>query len=329
MLIFILENPFSRFLIVMRIAGQHWACHFSTPIVCPAKRDDMSKICAMQRSDENLCCGVEYGFRKRKPQMKTIDLNCDMGESFGAYKIGDDKAMLPLITTANIACGFHAGDPVVMRDTILAAKAQGVAIGAHPSFMDLYGFGRRRISGERPEDLEAQIIYQIAAIQGMAAALGWPITHVKTHGSLGNMAAEDAELAAVCVRAVKMVDPSLAFITLPYSETMKAAEKAGLRIACEIYADRTYTDAGTLTSRQVDGAVIHDPQQSVDQVLSMVRDGMIPTTGGKKLPVEAATLCVHGDTPGAVTMAGALRGALQREGIQISPFALTTPSSRI
>jgi UPF0271 protein len=198
----------------------------------------------------------------------TIDLNCDMGESFGAYTIGDDNAMMEVISTANIACGFHAGDPVVMRDTIIAAKARGVAIGAHPSFMDLYGFGRRRISGERSEDLEAQIIYQIAAMQGMAAALSWPMTHVKTHGSLGNMAAVDAELAGVCVRAIRAVDPGLVFITLPYSQTMKAAEAAGLRVACEVYADRTYDDAGMLTSRQMEGAVIHDPAHSVDQVLS-------------------------------------------------------------
>lgn len=254
--------------------------------------------------------------------MAAIDLNCDMGESFGAYTIGDDKAMLELITTANIACGFHAGDPVVMRNTILMAKERSVAIGAHPSFMDFYGFGRRRISGERPEDIEAQIVYQIAAIQGMAETLGWPITHVKTHGSLGNMAAEDAELAAVCVRATQAVDPSLVFVSLPYSETMKAAERAGLRVACEVFADRTYTDQGALTPRSVPGAVIHDLQHSIDQVLSMVRDGFIPTTGGKKLPVEAATLCIHGDTPGAVEIARALRKALLVEGIDFAPFAL-------
>ncbi|QDL91160.1 LamB/YcsF family protein [Paroceanicella profunda] len=250
----------------------------------------------------------------------SIDLNCDMGESFGAYTIGDDTAMLELITTANVACGFHAGDPSVMRDTILGAKARGVAVGAHPSFMDLYGFGRRRISGERPEDLEAQIIYQIAAIQGMAQALGWPITHVKTHGALGNMAAEDRGLAEVCVRAAQAVDPTLTFVTLPYSELMTAAEAAGLPVACEVFADRTYTDAGALTPRSQPGAVIHDTAHCVDQVLTMVRDGFIPTTGGGKLPVTAATLCMHGDTPGAVTMAAELRRALEAEGIAIAPF---------
>lgn len=250
-----------------------------------------------------------------------IDLNCDMGESFGAYTIGDDAAMLDIITTANIACGFHAGDPVVMRDTILMARAKGVAVGAHPSFMDLYGFGRRRISGDRPEDLEAQLIYQIAAMAGMARALDWPITHVKTHGALGNMAAEDAELAAICVRAIKAIDPTLVFVTLPYSQTMKAAEKAGLPIACEVFADRTYTGQGTLTSRKIEGAVIHDPQRSVDHALTMIKDGFIPTTDGTRLPVEAATVCVHGDTPGAVATASALRKAFESEGIAIRPFA--------
>nr|WP_321463042.1 5-oxoprolinase subunit PxpA [uncultured Cohaesibacter sp.] len=252
--------------------------------------------------------------------MTMIDLNCDMGESFGAYTVGDDSSMLELINTANIACGFHAGDPVVVRDTILAAKAKGVSIGAHPSFMDLYGFGRRRIYGEKPEDVEAQLIYQIAAVQGMAKALGWPITHVKTHGSLGNIAAEDARLAEVCASAIKAVDSSLTFVTLPYSETMKAAEAAGLEVACEVFADRTYDDNGMLTSRQEEGSVIHDLQKSTDQVLSMVKDGFIPTVGGKKLPVKATTVCIHGDTPGAVDVARALREALSKEGITFAPF---------
>lgn len=252
---------------------------------------------------------------------RTIDLNCDMGESFGAYTIGDDAAMLKLVTTANIACGFHAGDPVVMRRTIRMARDNGVSVGAHPSFADLYGFGRRRISGERPEDLETQLIYQIVAMQGMCALEGHPMTHVKTHGALGNMAAVDPDLAALCVRAIRSVDPALVFITLPYSETYAAAEKAGLRVACEIYADRSYTDTGELTPRTQAGAVIHDPQQSLDQVLEMVVNGRIPTTGGKRLPVHPETLCVHGDTPGAVDIVRALRTALTQNGVEIAPFA--------
>ncbi|MEA5160625.1 5-oxoprolinase subunit PxpA [Cereibacter johrii] len=253
--------------------------------------------------------------------VKRIDLNCDMGESFGAYVIGDDAGMLELVTSANIACGFHAGDPVVMRRTIRMAKAKGVSVGAHPSFADLYGFGRRRISGERPEDLETQLIFQIVAMQGMAALEGHPMTHVKTHGALGNMAAVDPDLAALCVRAIRAVDPGLIFVTLPCSETFRAAEKAGLRVACEIYADRSYTDAGELTPRSQPGAVIHDPEQSLAQVLEMVVNGHIPTTGGKRLPVSPDTLCIHGDTAGAVAIARRLRSALEENGIAIAPFA--------
>ncbi|MDN5786420.1 LamB/YcsF family protein [Pseudorhodobacter sp.] len=252
---------------------------------------------------------------------RRIDLNCDMGESFGAFTVGDDAAMLDLVTTANIACGFHAGDPVVMRRTIRMAKEKGVSVGAHPSFADLYGFGRRRISGERPEDLETQLIYQILSMQAMAALEGHPMTHVKTHGALGNMAAVDADLAALCVRAIRAVDRSLVFVTLPYSETYKAAEKAGLRVACEIYADRSYTDQGELTPRSQPGAVIHDPGQSLDQVLEMVVNGHIPTTGGHRLPVSPETLCIHGDTVGAVDIARRLRRALEENGVEIAAFA--------
>lgn len=252
---------------------------------------------------------------------KKIDLNCDMGESFGAFTVGDDAGMLDLVTTANIACGFHAGDPVVMRRTLRMARDKGVSVGAHPSFADLYGFGRRRISGERPEDLETQLIYQILALRAMAELERHPMTHVKTHGALGNMAAVDPDLAALCVRAIAAVDPGLVFVTLPYSETFKAAEKAGLRIACEIYADRSYTDQGELTPRSQPGAVIHDPQQSLDQVLEIVVNGQIPTTGGRRLPVRPETLCIHGDTAGAVEIARRLRRALEENGVEIAPFA--------
>ncbi len=252
---------------------------------------------------------------------RTIDLNCDMGEGFGAYRTGDDAGMIELVSSANIACGFHAGDPVVMRRTIRLAKAHGVAVGAHPGFADLYGFGRRRISGEDPQALETQLIFQIVAMQGMCALEGHAMTHVKTHGALGNMAATDPELAALCVRAVKAVDPNLVFVALPYAQTCFAAEAAGLPIACEIYADRSYTDAGELTPRSQPGAVIHDPRQSLDQVLEMVVNGRIPTTGGRWLPVSPDTLCIHGDTPGAVGIARTLRRALEENGVRIAPFA--------
>ncbi|QPC44088.1 LamB/YcsF family protein [Kaustia mangrovi] len=258
---------------------------------------------------------------------KTIDLNCDMGESFGAYTIGDDAAMLELITSANIACGFHGGDPEVIHRTVLQARENGVSVGAHPSFMDLYGFGRRRIAGETPEALKAQLIYQIGAVKALTEAAGARLTHVKTHGALGNMAAEDAELARICVDAVIAVDPTLTFVTLPYSQTMHAAEEAGLHVASEIYADRTYTDEGRLTPRKEAGAVIHDPDQSLAQVLHMILDGHIPTTGGRKLPVKADTLCIHGDNPAAVAVARKLREELERAGIGIAPFRTSAPAT--
>lgn len=251
---------------------------------------------------------------------RTLDLNCDMGESFGAFTLGEDAAMLDLVTSANVACGFHAGDPVVMRRTIRMAKARGVRVGAHPAFADLYGFGRRRISGERPEDLETQLIYQIVALQGMCALEGHPMTHVKPHGALYNMAAEDADLAALCVRAVRAVDPGLVLVTMPYSETQRAAEAAGLATAGEIFADRRYAPDGTLTPRSAPGAVIHDPGESCDQVLEMVLNNRIPTTAGGWLPVSAQTLCLHGDTPGAVAICRTLRAALEAAGVQIAPF---------
>jgi Uncharacterized proteins, homologs of lactam utilization protein B len=263
-----------------------------------------------------------HGIKTRSPAMPlTLDLNCDMGESFGAFTVGDDAAMLALVTSANVACGFHAGDPAVMRRTIRAARARGVAVGAHPSFNDLYGFGRRRISGERPEDLEAQLIYQIVALQGMCAVEGHAMTHVKPHGALGNMAAADPDLAALCARAIAAVDPGLAFVTFPYSETAKAGERAGLRVVCEVFADRTYTPEGALTPRSAPGAVIHDPAQSLEQVLEMVVNKRIPTSAGAALPVEAETLCVHGDTPGAAELCGHLRRALEQNGVVIAPFA--------
>lgn len=254
---------------------------------------------------------------------RTIDLNCDMGEGWGVYELGDDAAMLDIVSTANVACGFHAGDPMVMHRTMSWARERGVAVGAHPSFMDLWGFGRRPLHHEDPEEVERHLIYQIGAAAAMARAVGWPLVHVKTHGSLGNQAAVDPELAAACVRAVQAVDPALTFVTLPYSETYKAAEAAGLRIACEVFADRTYDDEGRLTSRKLPGAVIHDAAQAAERVLQMIEEGVLVTSGGRRLPVRADTVCVHGDTPGAVEMAHKIRDRLERAGVSIAPFAAT------
>ena len=244
--------------------------------------------------------------------MAAIDLNCDMGEGFGAYAIGDDAAMLRIVTSANIACGFHAGDPNVIDATLRLAKENGVAPGAHPGFLDLYGFGRRAIRGESPADIERQVIYQVGAVQAMAHAAGHPIRHVKAHGALANMAAEETDLAIAVARGVKAVDPSLILVVMPGMETAKAAERLGLRMACEIYADRAYADSGNLLPRKQPGAVIHDADEAARRVVQMVEEGAVVTASGKRIWGRIDTVCVHGDTPGAVRDGAARAGAAYR-----------------
>jgi 5-oxoprolinase (ATP-hydrolysing) subunit A len=252
---------------------------------------------------------------------KNIDLNADMGESFGVYTLGADADMLRIVTTANVACGFHAGDPLVMHRTAEMAKANGVAIGAHPSFRDLWGFGRRPIIGENPSDLEKEIVYQIGAMQAIAAAVGHPITHVKTHGAMGNLAAVDAGLAMAVAKAVAAVDRKLVLVTLPGNEIEHAGERLGLTLAREVYADRTYDDDGNLTSRKKEGAVIHDPAVACRRVLRMIEEQAITSVNGRKIPVRIDTICVHGDNPAAVSMAQAVRSALEEAGVTVQPFA--------
>ncbi|TBW35354.1 LamB/YcsF family protein [Siculibacillus lacustris] len=252
--------------------------------------------------------------------MKTIDLNCDMGEGFGVYTLGDDEAMLDIVSSANIACGFHAGDPLVMAKTLAAAAARGVGAGAHPSFFDLWGFGRRPILGERPDDVEKQLVYQIGALQALAHAGGQKLTHVKTHGSLGNLAHEDIELARAVARAVKSVDPDFILVVMPGLETERAGEEFGLRMAREIYADRAYADNGNLASRKLPGAVLHDADEAAERILRIVETGELVTVGGRRIPVRADTVCVHGDTAGAVAMARAVRTRLEAAGYRIRPM---------
>ena len=252
-----------------------------------------------------------------------IDLNSDLGEGFAAWTMGDDPAMLDIVTTANIACGFHAGDPMVMRRTLELAKSRGVAVGAHPSFWDLVGFGRRPIQGEDPDAIEQQIIYQVGAMQALARAAGHPIRHVKTHGSLGNMAAVDESLATAVARAVLAVDPSLALVVMPGNALERAGDRLGLPLAREVYADRTYDDQANLTSRRLPGAVIHDPVLATERVLEMVETRSIVSTNGKRLPVAIDSICVHGDNPSAVAMARAIRSGLERAGVTLRPFADT------
>lgn len=250
----------------------------------------------------------------------SVDLNSDLGESFGAWRMGDDEAMLRIVTSANVACGFHAGDPLVMWRTCELAKANGVAIGAHPSFQDLSGFGRRPIQGERPEDIMRQCVYQIGALQAVAAAVGHRVTHVKPHGSLGNMAAEDDGLAMAVAEATRACGRELVLVAMPGSALERAGERLGLPVAREVFADRAYDDRGMLVSRKLPGAVLHDAQEAAHRILAMLDEQAITSQSGRKIPVRIDTICVHGDNPAAVAMARAIRAELERAGVAIRPF---------
>ena len=250
---------------------------------------------------------------------KAINLNADMGEGFGAYDIGDDMAILKVIKSASIACGFHAGDPVTMHRVVMQAAAEGVSIGAHPSFNDLWGFGRRRIDMD-PRDLEYMVAYQIGALQGMAAYAGAKVTHLKPHGSLNNMAAENIDLALAIGRAIKTVDRNIIYVALAGSQMEKAALELGVPLAREGFCDRLYDDDGNLTSRKIPGAVLHDPEAVKERVVRIVEDGEIVSRNGKRLKLQLDTLCVHGDEPTGVVAARAARQALEAAGIQILPL---------
>jgi UPF0271 protein len=250
-----------------------------------------------------------------------IDLNCDMGEGFGPWPMGDDEAMLDIVSSANIACGYHAGDPSIMFRTADIAKRKGVAIGAHPGFNDLHGFGRRMIHGDSPAEIERMVAYQIGAMQAVAALAGHKVTYVKAHGSLNNMANEDMELALAIARAIKGVDASLINVCMPGLLMEKASETIGVTVAREFFADRTYEDDGTLTSRKKPGSVLHDADAAAERVLRAVLDKEVSTTSGKRIPVQFDTICVHGDEPSAVVMARTVRAKLEENGITIAPFS--------
>jgi len=252
--------------------------------------------------------------------MTSVDLNSDMGEGFGPWKMGDDETMLSIVSSANVACGWHAGDPIIMHRTAQIAKAKGVSIGAHPGFGDLWGFGRRIIRGDSMSDFEKQIAYQVGAMQALAVMAGHRVTHVKTHGAMGNMSNDDDDMAMAVGRAIKAVDSSLVYVVMPGLSTERAAEKLGLPMAREVFADRTYDDSGNLTSRKVEGAVIHDAAMAATRVLRMVEDQEVVTVTGKKLKVKIDTICVHGDNPAAVAMAKTVRETLEAAGIAIRPF---------
>ena len=245
-----------------------------------------------------------------------IDINSDLGESFGAYTIGNDERLMRSITSANVAAGFHAGDPSVLRDTIRLAKAHGVAVGAHPGFPDLVGFGRRELN-VTPKEAEDFVLYQVAAVLGVAAAEGVRVQHVKPHGALFNMAVRDADLAGAIARAVAAIDRSLILFGLPGSEIVRAGRAAGLRVAAEIFADRAYERDGALMSRRKPGAVIHDAATVVSRAVKMVKDRSVIASDGSVVALDADTICVHGDTPGSDALAASIRAGFESAGILV------------
>ena len=250
-----------------------------------------------------------------------VDLNCDMGESFGAWKLGADDKMMTIITSANIACGWHAGDPLVMERTVRLAQQHGVGVGAHPGYPDLLGFGRRSMALS-PAEAEAYVLYQVAALQGIARANGVPLVHVKAHGQLHNDAVANPALAEAIARAVARLDPNLILVGLPGSTLVRAGRDLGLRVAEEAFADRAYEADGTLRSRRLPGAMIEDPGQAADQVLRILRDGEVIAYDGTRVPLRADTVCVHGDGPTAPAIATELRRRLEAAGVTIAPLAV-------
>ena len=249
-----------------------------------------------------------------------VDINCDMGESFGPWTMGADDDVMPNITSANVACGAHAGDPRVMRRTVRAARAHGVSVGAHPGFADLQGFGRREMRAD-PAEVEDSLIAQIGALAAIARAEGVTVRHVKAHGALYNMAARDRTLADAIARAVKACDPSLIMFGLPKSPLIDAGTAAGLRVAAEGFADRSYEPDGSLTPRSRPGAVIDDVALVVERAVRMVRDGVVLTPDGREIPLAVDTICVHGDTPGAPELTRRIRKGLEAAGVQVQSLS--------
>jgi UPF0271 protein len=245
-----------------------------------------------------------------------IDLNADLGESFGRWTLGNDGELMKSITSANVACGYHAGDPGVMRQTARLARTAGVAIGAHPAFPDLAGFGRRNMAAS-PREVEDFVLYQLGALAAIAAAEGVRLQHVKPHGALYNMAICDRPLSDAIARAVAAFDPSLILFGLPGTELLKAGEAAGLRIAAEGFADRSYEPDGSLTPRSRPGAVIESAHEVIGRTVRMAREGVVRATDGSDIPMRVQTICTHGDTPGAHELARQLRAGLVAAGIAV------------
>jgi len=249
-----------------------------------------------------------------------LDLNSDLGEGYGHWALGDDAALLEVVTSANVACGFHAGDPATIDRTVRTAVEHGVAIGAQVSYPDLVGFGRREID-VAPDDLTADVLYQIGALEAFAKAAGSRVRYVKPHGALYNRIARDPVQAAAVVEAIRRYDPTLPLLTLPGSAVMQAAADAGIAAVGEGFADRAYTGEGRLVSRREPGAVLHDPGRVAARAVVMATEGRVETVDGGEVTVEVRSLCVHGDTPGAVDLAKAVRSALDDAGVTLEAFA--------
>lgn len=251
--------------------------------------------------------------------MANIDLNSDLGESFGAWAMGDDVSMLSIVTSANIACGFHAGDPAGILSVLKEAAKRGVSVGAHIGYRDLVGFGRRNMDPSSAE-LVGDTIYQIGALQALAKAAGTRVRYVKPHGALYNTIATDARQAYDVITGIKAVDPSLALLALSGAPIVEQARAAGLTVVCEAFADRAYNADGSLVSRRLPGSVVHDPETIAKRMLRLVADGRITAVDGTDIRLEAQSICVHGDTPAAVAIAQTLREALMRNGVGLKPF---------
>src|SRR5436309_6807026 len=252
--------------------------------------------------------------------MTTIDLNCDLGEGFGAWEMGNDAAMIELASSVNVACGFHAGDADIMRRTVELAKARSVTVVAHPELRDLNGYCRLPVHGMKTSKIENLVAYQIGALQAIATAAGHKVTHVKAHGALSNVACEDDTTAKAIASAIKAVDPNLIFVVLANSRLVQAGEAANLPMVHEVFADRAYEDDGSLVSRRKPGAGLHDAGAIAQRVVRMVQDGGVVSVTGKVIKMRTDTVCIHGDTPGAVDIAHGVRQAVKDAGIEVAPF---------
>lgn len=256
--------------------------------------------------------------------MYRVDLNSDLGESFGRYTLGMDDRVIPLITSANVACGYHASDPMVMAKTVAMAKEAGIRVGAHPGFPDLMGFGRRNMA-VTPEEAKAYVLYQLGALDGFCRSQGIRLQHVKPHGALYNMAAKDYELAKGICQAVAEFDKDLIVLALSGGQLARAAQDMGLRTALEVFADRAYEEDGTLVGRGKPGAMVTDEEEAIARVVRMVKEQRVEAVTGKDIPIHADSVCVHGDGEKALAFVQRIREALSQEGIALCPLEELCP----